>query len=86
MNVHGRRRAGVVALAATMVFLGLPSPAGARDWRDYIRKWKSVDQPWRFTAGFPSGSGQRDRIRDGVRQWQNLGEPLTFTRKAEVAA
>ncbi len=74
-----------MCMVVAAAWLATAAPVSAHDPANHIRVWKRVSQPWRFTRGFPSGGGERARVRDGLRQWQNLGEPLIFSERSEVA-
>lgn len=62
-----------VLLGATL--LTCVESALAHSDEDYFDYWQDLSQWWRFTAGFPSGGGQRDRLRDGLRQWAAWASP-----------
>ena len=51
--------------------------------------WDITPDPsknWKFTAGFPSGSGQRDSVREGADQWTNVSAAsFVWNETAEVA-
>ena len=74
-----------LTILMTLILIGaLPYSASAHG--GYPRDWLGSSINWRFTAGFPSGSGQRDSVREGADQWSNTsGAIFDWNETGQVA-